>query len=393
MKGRLVLTAGLLSAVGVSLLVLDAQSGVGTWANVGWQVVGGATGVACCRVLIGRMSCRYRRLPRAAMSFTGSLLFVPWNDLRDFGIDQPVVAAAISFGAVIVVSTLVLRRSSRRQPYEMPTSADLWVVLIPAFALTLCALLVDRLAAALTILVVTTIMLSAAGHSREDALIPVLVPGAFLFLLLWLSPYRTLGLVDGLHQAIATRWLASEETFVGLLMQHPRLGPGRQSPWSSLPPRVARQLAIVAVLVVAGYPGPAIVVLSFGAIGWIGFRRARGAAGLEERVLVAGMTGTLIVPAALHIVGCLVLLNGRSGALPFVSYGPGELALAWTALGFVAAADRSDGSPFFRRRWLTAQLGWRVVPPVDGTAPVRRVLCRTGCDAQVRTAATQARVS
>jgi cell division protein FtsW (lipid II flippase) len=337
MKGCLAAASGLLSACGIGLLVLDAQPGVGGWANVCWQAAGCAIGIACFRA-VTRRAWRDGHALRAAASFTGSLLLVRWEDIPDFGIDRPLLAEIVRFAAVMVIGTLVLWRRYRRRPHEMPTMFDLCVVLLPVLGLTFCALLFRSTPAALTILIVTAIMLRVAGHSRGVALLPVLVPFAFLAVLVWLYPYRGLQLEDDLRHTIAMRVHAPERTFVGRFLEDRRLRAKGQR-WFEFPPRAARQLAIAAVTAVSGYPGAAAVAVLFGIVGWLGFRCVTDDAPTHTRMMVAGMTATLVVPAALHIVGCLGLLDARAGPLPFVSYGPAELVMAWTALGFVAAGE------------------------------------------------------
>jgi len=338
----LALAGGLLSACGVGLLVLAAQAGVGELDNVFWQLAGCAAGVSCFVTIARRAGPPDGGGARAAAAIaTAPLLLAGWDS--DFGIDRPLLAEVVRFAAMIVVGALVLWRAGRRERDRTPTTLDLWVVLVPAFALTFCALRLASFSAPFAIVVVTAIMLRVSGHGRGDALQPILVSVVVVALLVLPYPYRRAALAYSVSQTIAVRLHAPESTFVGSLMTRRHPGAAHRPAFSDLPPRVARQLAIASVVGIAGYPGATAVAVLSGVIGWLGFRRARDAATLKVSVMVAGMTATLVVPAALHMLGCVVLLSSHAGPLPFVSYGPGELVLAWTAVGIVAS--RRDWRP------------------------------------------------
>jgi hypothetical protein len=342
----LALAGALLSACGVGLLLLAAQAGVGGSENVWWQAAGCAAGVSCFMAIARRAGPPDRDGAPATAAIAAAPLLLPGWDGSAFGIDGPLLAEVVRFAAVIVTGTLVLWRAYRRERDRTPTTFDLWLVLVPVFALAFCALRLGSFSTAFAILIVTAMMLRVGGHSRGAALLPILASVVVVALLVLPYPYRRARLAYSVRQTIAVRLHAPERTFAGSLMARRHAGAARRPAFSDLPPRVARQLAIASVVGVSGYPGAAGVALLFGVIGWQGFRRARDAATLKVRVMVAGMTATLVVPATLHMLGCIVFLSSHAGPLPFVSYGPGELVLAWTALGFVAAWERWRRSPF-----------------------------------------------
>lgn len=335
----LALAGGLLSACGVGLLVLAAQAGVGGWDNVFWQVAGCAAGVSCFAAIARRARPANRDAARSTAPIAGLLLLLPGWEGSDFGIDRPLLAEVIRFLAVIVVGALALWRANRRERSRMPTALDLWVSLVPAFALTFCALRLGSFSAAFAIVVVTAIMLRVAGHSRAAAQQPMFLFVLLVALLVLPYPYRVARLVYSVRETVAVRLHAPERTVAGSLMRGRPPGAGHRPSPFDLPPRVARQLAFASVVGITGYPGAASVAGLLGVIGWLGFRRARDPATLKVRVIAAGMTATLVVPATLHMIGCVVFLSSHAGPLPFVSYGPGEMVLAWTAVGCVAASD------------------------------------------------------
>ena len=338
MTNSMAVGGGLLSACGLGLLALDAQSGGGHWDHVLWQLIGCVAGASCFAVFVRRAWRTDRDSVRASALFAGAVLVLPVGEVPGFGIDRSFLAEIIRFVAVIVVGTVVPWRASIRG--NLPTKLDRWAVWLPTLVLTWCALCLGNLPVVFAIIVVTSIMLRVAGHRSGAWLQAVVAATVLLAFLVLPHPDRRARVAFSVGQLVTARPETAKRSAAGMMMRSRNTGAARRPALFDLPPRVVRHLVIASIVGYTGYPGATAVTVLFGVVGWAGFRRARDAATLEERVMVAGMTATLVVPAALHIVACLVFLAGHAGSLPFVSYGPGDLVLAWVALGFVAAGQR-----------------------------------------------------
>ncbi|NOT27656.1 MAG: FtsW/RodA/SpoVE family cell cycle protein [Acidobacteria bacterium] len=339
----LVSIAGVLSACGVAMLVVAARAGVGGWDYVFWQVAGWAVGVWWFvrfrrhRWTSGRPRPNSRPEVLVPGAFAGALLLP--TEVWELGIDRALLSEVIRFLCVIIFGMVVLRYEYDRQPGDLPPQKGLWVALALAAVLTCSELLLRSPSCALVVPVVAAVMLRAGGHGRLDAAIPVLVVLPLLYFLvlpqtlLRYQRARESGAVN-----IARLW-APEGSFATGELTSRRT---RATQPFGLHPRVARRVTIASIVATTGFAGASAVSLLFGVIAWVGARRARDAPTRAGRVMVAGMTAVLIVPAAFHIVGCLALLSPDAGSLPFVGYGPGQLVMAWTALAYLAVAEPSD---------------------------------------------------
>jgi hypothetical protein len=166
------------------------------------------------------------------------------------------------------------------------------------------------------------------------------------------------------NNAWQSRREESYRSMAGAMMRRRELTRAPESIWNltlDLPPRIGRQLAIARIIGDAGSAAAVPVAGLFVVIGWVGFRRAHRADFRAQRIVVAGMTATLVVPAVFHFTGCIIFFSSHAGPLPFVSYGPGELLLDWVALALVAsghtqhadsAASMSDPTMV---RWVDAR--------------------------------------
>ncbi|MGH7457883.1 MAG: FtsW/RodA/SpoVE family cell cycle protein [Longimicrobiaceae bacterium] len=90
-----------------------------------------------------------------------------------------------------------------------------------------------------------------------------------------------------------------------------------------------------------GMAGSGLVLLLFGAIGWVGFRIAGRAPDLFGHLLAVGMTLLLVVPALLHVGVNLALLPATGVTLPFVSFGRSALLASFAAVGVLLSIHRN----------------------------------------------------
>lgn len=84
-----------------------------------------------------------------------------------------------------------------------------------------------------------------------------------------------------------------------------------------------------------GFVGLSLLVLAFGAWGWLGFRIARQARTPFLRLVAVGLTFTVIVTAYLHVGVVIGLLPTTGLTLPFVSYGRSNLVLSMLMTGIL----------------------------------------------------------
>jgi len=335
----------LLSACGLTLLALDALTGARPWAYAERQGIGFAVGLSSFAFL------RYRRArcrdPGVLCALTAPLLLLePRDGPFALPVDGALAAWLVTWAAVGVVALVLLGRLSRLDGDQWLRLRDVVCVLPPVVFFAFLAFVLDGPAPAFTVAVVASVMIRFVGVRWWQALLPVATLVLLAAILVTALDYRMARLATIVVEAIQRHPPPHAVSLAEMMVRRRdvavRLG-GGQPIWVSLPPRQARQLALARVVAEMGYSGAGLVGLLFGVIGWVGFRSAADEALCVTRLIQAGTTSALVVPAVWHATGCLVLFSAAFGPLPFVSYGPAEQAIAWLALGVMAIAREPRG--------------------------------------------------
>jgi len=84
-----------------------------------------------------------------------------------------------------------------------------------------------------------------------------------------------------------------------------------------------------------GFVGLLLVILSFAAYGFLGFRIARKARAPFLQLVAVGITATIVITAFLHIGVAIGLLPTTGLTLPFISYGRSNLVLSMLMTGIL----------------------------------------------------------
>jgi cell division protein FtsW len=93
-----------------------------------------------------------------------------------------------------------------------------------------------------------------------------------------------------------------------------------------------------------GVVGVSVVIALFGTIAWSGLRIARAATGAYAKLLATGLTSLILCQATLNIFVVLGIAPLTGVPLPFISYGPTNLAVMLACVGLllnVAEARRA----------------------------------------------------
>ena len=90
-----------------------------------------------------------------------------------------------------------------------------------------------------------------------------------------------------------------------------------------------------------GFLGTALIVLTFGAFGLVGYRVARQAPDLFGFLLAIGVTNLIVVQALLHMAVALALVPTTGVTLPFISYGRSSLLVCLAAVGVLLSVARA----------------------------------------------------
>ncbi len=84
-----------------------------------------------------------------------------------------------------------------------------------------------------------------------------------------------------------------------------------------------------------GVIGVSVVVALFGMIAWSGLRIARAATGAYAKLLATGLTSLILCQATLNIFVVLGIAPLTGVPLPFISYGPTNLAVMLACVGLL----------------------------------------------------------
>lgn len=338
----------LLSALGLAVLVQDALVGSFGWGPVVAQLAGAGAGCAGFRWLtprsLNRRATRRALLCVAALVCAPGVLALPLFVLRSrspWGIDiaESLQTGVLGLGAVIVCAWSDVRPVTRFDRRGATWALLALVFIVGPFAFLV--LLLRDVGVFLTIVVTTCLVLRGGGFRWRAALMPLVLVLGFVTWSMVSVDYRRVRLTTFVTRLVWERSALERRSLAGAMMRRREWIDQPASRWffyGDLPPRAARDLAAARLVGDAGAAALVPVVLLFAYIARAGFDSARCEPPGGRRALVAGMSTLVVLPAALHIVGCVVLLNAQAGPLPFVSYGPGELVIDWLALGLVAGS-------------------------------------------------------
>ncbi len=355
--GGIVLASGVLTALGLVMVYSTTAPlalGHAVPPHFWRQLAGVAAGLAVAAATLHVPLAAWRRLGLPLWGVSVALLLYTlfagervngarrWLAVPGLGVVfQPGELA--KWATLIAVAAVLAGREDRR-PQQAPWGLVAVLASVPALLLFLQP---DTGSAALLLLLVASVLF-VAGTPLRAFLAPAALGGLALALAAWLRPY-----VWDRLRAFWDPWAtANDEGFqlVQSFIAFARggatgvgLGDGRQK--LHYLPEAHTDFVLSVVAEELGLIGVAGALGAFVALLLAGCRIATRARSRFGLLLAFGMTGLVVIPAALNAAVVMGIVPPTGLTLPFLSYGRTSLVVCFAAVGVLLAVARVDGAP------------------------------------------------